>query len=163
MIEIKQLYKSFGANRALNGVSYYIKHGEAVCVIGPSGGGKSTFLRCIGKLETPDAGEVITSGGVCMVGAGADADEALAALKCAGAADTVLFDEPSADVIPVIHALVEGGMTAVIVTSEMKLAREVSSRVLFMKDGVITENGTPEDVFCHPQLASTREFLASAV
>lgn len=160
MIEIKQLYKSFGANRALNGVSYYIKGGEAVSVIGPSGSGKSTFLRCICKLETPDAGEIVTTGTVCMVGHGADAP---AALGAAGEAETVLFDEPSADMIPVIRSLVGAGRTAVIVTSEMKLAREVSSRVLFMDNGVIAENGTPEDMFCHPQLASTREFLSGAV
>ena len=62
MIEIKDLKKSFGSLKVLKGISQTIDDKEVLCVIGPSGGGKSTFLRCLNRLETPDSGEVILDG-----------------------------------------------------------------------------------------------------
>ena len=62
LIETKSLVKSFGALRVLNGVSIQVHQGEALAIIGPSGGGKSTFLRCLNLLEAPDGGDVIFEG-----------------------------------------------------------------------------------------------------
>lgn len=85
--------------------------------------------------------------------------------------DVMLFDEPTSaldpemvgEVLAVIRQLVEGGMTTVIVTHEMGFAREVSDRVLFMDGGVIAEQGTPEDIFGHPQNPRTIEFLSKVL
>ncbi|WP_148822591.1 amino acid ABC transporter ATP-binding protein [Campylobacter concisus] len=62
MIEIKNLNKSYGDLRVLNGISVDIKKGEVIAIIGPSGGGKSTFLRCINRLEEPDSGHIKING-----------------------------------------------------------------------------------------------------
>ena len=62
MIEVKDLHKSFGQLKVLNGVSINIQKGEKVVVIGPSGSGKSTFLRCLNRLEEPTGGQVIFEG-----------------------------------------------------------------------------------------------------
>ncbi|MDU5325891.1 ATP-binding cassette domain-containing protein, partial [Campylobacter ureolyticus] len=58
MIKIKNLYKNYGKLKVLDGISTEIKKGEVVAIIGPSGGGKSTFLRCINRLEEPTSGEI---------------------------------------------------------------------------------------------------------
>ncbi|WP_191013353.1 amino acid ABC transporter ATP-binding protein [Treponema zioleckii] len=62
MIEVKNLIKKFGSNVVLNDISETIKKGEKIVIIGPSGGGKSTFLRCLNLLETPDSGKIIFKG-----------------------------------------------------------------------------------------------------
>ena len=62
MIEIKNLKKSFGDLHVLKGISQTINDKEVLCVIGPSGGGKSTFLRCLNRLETPDSGDILLDG-----------------------------------------------------------------------------------------------------
>ena len=62
LIETKGLQKSFGDNHVLKGVDLQIHQGEALAIIGPSGGGKSTFLRCLNLLEEPDGGDVIFEG-----------------------------------------------------------------------------------------------------
>ena len=64
MIEVKNLHKKFGDLEVLKGISDTIDEKEVVCVIGASGSGKSTFLRCINMLEQPDTGEVIVDGEV---------------------------------------------------------------------------------------------------
>ena len=61
---IKNLRKSFGANKVLNGINFELKEGERVVVLGPSGSGKSTFLRCINWMEEPTSGEIIFDGEV---------------------------------------------------------------------------------------------------
>lgn len=61
---VKNLHKSFGKNRVLNGINFELKEGERVVVLGPSGSGKSTFLRCINWMETPTSGEIIFNGEV---------------------------------------------------------------------------------------------------
>ena len=62
VIEVNNLYKSFGKLEVLKGINEVIKNGEVVCVIGPSGSGKSTFLRCLNLLEEPTKGKVIIDG-----------------------------------------------------------------------------------------------------
>ena len=81
--------------------------------------------------------------------------------------EVMLFDEPTSaldpekvgEVLDVIRSLAESGMTMLIVTHEMQFAREVSDRVVFMDEGVICEEGTPEAIFGHPQKPRTAEFL----
>ena len=62
MVKVKDLFKSFGDLAVLKGISFSVAQGEAVCIIGPSGGGKSTLLRCINHLEEPDLGTVEIAG-----------------------------------------------------------------------------------------------------
>lgn len=62
MIYVKNLHKSFGSNKVLNGIDEHISKGEVVVIIGPSGSGKSTFLRCLNLLEIPTLGEIIFEG-----------------------------------------------------------------------------------------------------
>ena len=85
--------------------------------------------------------------------------------------DVMLFDEPTSaldpemvgEVLDVMKELAKGGMTMVVVTHEMGFAREVSNRVLFLDDGVIAEEGTPEQVFGNPQCDRLRSFLAKVL
>jgi len=85
--------------------------------------------------------------------------------------DVMLFDEPTSaldpemvgEVLDVIKVLVKGGMTSVIVTHEMGFAREISDRVLFMDEGVIAEQGAPQEIFGSPQNARTQEFLSKVL
>lgn len=62
MIQVKELYKSFGKNEVLKGIDNHIKKGEVVVIIGPSGSGKSTFLRCLNLLEVPSTGKIVFEG-----------------------------------------------------------------------------------------------------
>ena len=83
----------------------------------------------------------------------------------------MLFDEPTSaldpemvgEVLEVMKELAEGGMTMVVVTHEMGFAREVSNRVMFLDDGVIAEEGTPEDIFDHPRCERLQSFLAKVL
>ena len=240
LIETKSLVKSFGALRVLNGVSIQVHQGEALAVIGPSGGGKSTFLRCLNLLETPDSGDVIFEGQkinqkgtdvdkyrqkmgmvfqhfnvfphmtvqenitlaptLLKKKTPAEADEkALYLLERIGLLDkkdeyprklsggqkqrlaivralamepdVMLFDEPTSaldpemvgEVLDLIRALVEGGMTSVIVTHEMGFAREVSDRILFMSEGQIVEQGAPAQLLDHPRQKRTQDFLSKVL
>ena len=240
LIETKSLVKSFGALRVLNGVSIQVHQGEALAIIGPSGGGKSTFLRCLNLLETPDGGDVIFEGQkINQKGTDVDkyrqkmgmvfqhfnvfphmtvqenitlaptmlkkktkteADEkALYLLERIGLLDkkdeyprklsggqkqrlaivralamepdVMLFDEPTSaldpemvgEVLDLIRALVEGGMTSVIVTHEMGFAREVSDRILFMSEGQIVEQGAPAQLLDHPRQKRTQDFLSKVL
>ncbi|MBE6893355.1 MAG: amino acid ABC transporter ATP-binding protein [Ruminococcaceae bacterium] len=82
--------------------------------------------------------------------------------------EVLLFDEPTSaldpqmvgEVLAVMRQLAAEGLTMIVVTHEMAFARDVSSRVVFMKDGIIWEEGTPEDIFANPQKEETKEFLA---
>ena len=83
----------------------------------------------------------------------------------------MLFDEPTSaldpemvgEVLEVMKELAREGMTMVVVTHEMGFAREMADRVVFMADGKIVEEGTPEKIFSSPELARTREFLAKVL
>ena len=81
--------------------------------------------------------------------------------------DIMLFDEPTSaldpetvgEVLEVMKNLANAGMTMVVVTHEMGFAREVASRVLFMDDGMVVEEGSPEKLFGNPQNQRTKDFL----
>ena len=83
--------------------------------------------------------------------------------------DILCFDEPTSaldpelvgEVLKVLKALAESGKTMIVVTHEMRFAREVADRVVFMSEGVLTEDGTPEEVFDHPKNERTKQFLQS--
>ncbi|MBQ9937178.1 MAG: amino acid ABC transporter ATP-binding protein [Oscillospiraceae bacterium] len=83
----------------------------------------------------------------------------------------ILFDEPTSaldpemvgEVLEVMKSLADEGMTMVVVTHEMSFAREVGSRIFFMDNGKITEQGTPEEIFDHPKNARLKEFLSKVI
>ena len=247
MIKTVDLHKSFGHLKVLTGVSQTIHKGEAISIIGPSGGGKSTFLRCLNLLEQPEEGQIYFEGveitGNPLPGekakgkrkididrhrqkmgmvfqqfnvfphltvaehitlapkllkgkSPAEAEEMardllnrvgliekfdempgnqsggqkqrLAIVRAlAMEPDVMLFDEPTSaldpemvgEVLDVIKGLVKTGMTSVIVTHEMRFAREVSDRVLFIADGNILEDGKPDQVFTAPNHPRLQDFL----
>lgn len=240
VIEVRNLRKSFGKLNVLRGISTKIHLGETVSIIGPSGGGKSTFLRCINRLENADAGTILFDGtditdpkiniskyrqkiGMVFqhfnvfphltvldnitlapmlekkIPRAEAENQALKLLERVGLADkmdeyptrlsggqkqrlaivralamepeVILFDEPTSaldpemvkEVLEVIRSLSDAGMTTVIVTHEMGFAREVSDRVLFIADGIIQEEGTPEQIFEHPQNERTKTFLSKVL
>ena len=82
--------------------------------------------------------------------------------------EVLLFDEPTSaldpqmvgEVLAVMRRLASEGLTMIVVTHEMAFARDVSTRVVFMKDGVICEEGSPNDIFVNPQKEETKDFLA---
>ena len=237
ILRTEDLKKNFGQLEVLKGITTEIRRGEVVSIIGPSGGGKSTFLRCLNRLEMPDGGKVFFKGQditdkkldiskyrqsigmvfqhfnvfpnmtvlenvtlapvlekkvpkeqaredamalLCRVGLSDKAEEyprklsggqkqRLAIVRAlAMKPEVMLFDEPTSaldpemvkEVLNVIRELTRSGMTILIVTHEMGFAREVSDRVLFICDGVITEEGTPEQIFTCPHDPNTIKFLS---
>lgn len=240
LIQVTDLHKSFGDLHVLKGVNQQINKGEVVSVIGPSGGGKSTFLRCLNLLEIPESGTILFEGvditdkkvdinvhrqkmgmvfqhfnvfpnmtvgenitmAPTLLGKKSKEEAnvmAKALLERVGLLDKIneypqklsggqkqrlaivralamepdvmLFDEPTSaldpemvgEVLEVIKSLVKEGMTTVIVTHEMGFAREISHRVLFMDDGIIAEEGTPEQIFGNPQNPRTKDFLSKVL
>ena len=237
IIRTEGLKKSFGDLEVLKGIDVSIRRGEVVSIIGPSGGGKSTFLRCLNLLEQPTDGKVffkdqditdkkmdtckfrqqigmvfqnfnvfpnmtvlenITLTPVLekKIPKAQAEEEAMALLRRVGLEekaneyprklsggqkqrlaivralamqpDVMLFDEPTSaldpemvkEVLNVITELTKSGMTILIVTHEMGFAREVSDRVLFICDGIIKEEGRPEQIFTCPRDPSTTKFLS---
>lgn len=239
MIQIQHLEKKFGNLTVLKDVNVHIKRGEVISVIGPSGTGKSTFLRCLNLLEQPTAGSIIVDGEELLTARKADVPKlrrkmgmvfqsfnlfdhlsvlenvcigpikllgiskveatrrAMRLLKMVGMAEKarsmpselsggqkqraaiarclsmnpeiILFDEPTSaldptmvsEVLSVIRTLAKQGMTMIIVTHEMSFARRVSTRVLYMDQGIIYEEGTPEQIFNAPERERTRVFVNS--
>ena len=240
MIKTVNLHKSFGDLHVLTGVNETIHKGEVVSIIGPSGGGKSTFLRCLNLLETPEEGQIFFEGEE-ITGKKVDIDkhrqkmgmvfqqfnvfphltvaenitlapkllkgkseeeasqmakdlltrvglidkydempgnlsggqkQRLAIVRALSMEpDVMLFDEPTSaldpemvgEVLDVIKGLVNSGMTCVIVTHEMRFAREVSDRVLFIADGNILEQGPPAQIFDNPTHPRLRDFLSKVL
>ncbi|WP_322762234.1 amino acid ABC transporter ATP-binding protein [Frankia sp. Cr2] len=229
--------KSFGGFRALREINLTVHSGEVVVVIGPSGSGKSTLCRCINRLETVDAGQImidgerlpeegralarlraevgmvfqsfnlfahktalenVTLGPIKVKGIPREAAERQGrelldrvgigekagsypahlsggqqqrvAIARALAMDpkVILFDEPTsaldpeyiAEVLDVMTELAGDGMTMVVVTHEMGFARRAAHRIVFMADGRILEEGTPESFFDNPRTPRARDFLA---
>ena len=117
------------------------------------------LLRRVGLLDKADSYPVKLSGG--------QKQRVAIARALAMNPEIMLFDEPTSaldpemvgEVLDVMRDLSESGMTMIIVTHEMGFARDVASRVLFMDQGVVMEDGTPEEVFDHPQCDRTKDFL----
>ena len=237
LLKIEGLKKAFGKLEVLKGLTTTIEKGEVVVMIGPSGGGKSTFLRCMNLLEQPTEGKIVFDGidivsadektknrvrsemgmvfqhfnlfphltildnitlaprlvrGIDRATAEKNAMELLERVGLAEKAKAypqqlsggqkqrvaivrslamepkvMLFDEPTSaldpemvgEVLDVMKDLAKNGMTMVVVTHEMRFARDVASRVLFLEGGRIAEEGTPQEVFGNPKCDRLKEFL----
>jgi ABC-type polar amino acid transport system ATPase subunit len=240
MISVKHLSKTYrnpdgSSLTVLKDINCEIQPGEVISIIGPSGTGKSTFLRALNLLDPPTSGEILYNGenilakgypvhklrqkmgmvfqnfnlfehmtvlenimyapvkilGVSLAEA---REEAVSLLRKVGLAEkaevypsslsggqkqrvaiarclamnpeVILFDEPTSaldptmvgEVLSVMRQLARDGMTMLIVTHEMKFARDVSTRVFFMNGGYIHEDGTPQQIFENPKRSATKEF-----
>ena len=244
-IAVRDLHKSFGTHEVLKGVSLTAREGDVVAIIGGSGSGKSTMLRCINFLETPSSGSIEIGGEVVkmrpdgqpsdrrqlerlrqslgMVFQGfnlwthktvlenlievpvhvmktpraeaeararkllarvglAEKEDAFPAFMSGGQQQraaiaralcmeprAMLFDEPTSaldpelvgEVLQVIRALADEGRTMILVTHEMKFAREVASHVIYLHNGVIEEEGPPEQLYGDPKSERLKQFLKS--
>ncbi len=237
VIELIGLEKQFGENAVLRGINLSVEKGEVLSIIGASGSGKSTMLRCINLLETPTGGQVLFHGknimaedfklsqyrtqvGMvfqsfnlfnnmtalqnCVTGqvsvlkrdrkaaeeiamnylrkvgmepyinakpaqlSGGQKQRVAIARALAMEPEVLLFDEPTSaldpqmvgEVLDVMRNLAAEGLTMIVVTHEMAFARDVSTNVVFMADGVICEEGAPRDIFENPKNPKTKEFLS---
>ena len=236
LIEVKHLRKEYPNITPLKDVNAYVDRGEVISIIGPSGTGKSTFLRCLNRLETPTSGQILVDGqDMCapdvdlnamrrkmgmvfqnfnlfdhmlvaenimlgptrLLGMGKQEayDRAIELLKQVGLKDKalnyphelsggqkqrvaiarglamdpkiLLFDEPTSaldptmvsEVLSVMKGLAERGLTMLVVTHEMRFAREASTRVFYMDRGELWEAGPPAQIFEHPQREETYNFI----
>lgn len=248
-LEIRNLHKRYGDLEVLKGISLTARDGDVISILGSSGSGKSTFLRCINLLENPNEGEILVAGEQLRLKrakhgdlVAADAKQinqlrsklgfvfqnfnlwphmsvldniieaprrvlgqtkaeatetAEALLAKVGIADkrhvypnqlsggqqqraaiartlamqpqVILFDEPTSaldpemvqEVLAVIRSLADEGRTMLLVTHEMNFAKQVSSEVVFLHQGLVEEQGTPEQVFDNPQSARCKQFMSS--
>jgi octopine/nopaline transport system ATP-binding protein len=247
-VVVNDLHKSFGPLEVLKGVSLTAHEGDVVSMIGASGSGKSTFLRCINFLEMPTRGQIIVNGEEISLKAGRDGnmqpadnrqverirtqlgmvfqsfnlwqhmtvlqnviEAPIHVLKVSKAEATdraekllqrvglyekkdqypsflsggqqqraaiaralamepkvMLFDEPTSaldpelvgEVLKVIRSLADEGRTMILVTHEMKFARDVSSHVIYLHKGMIEEEGPPKKVFGAPVSARCKQFVS---
>lgn len=240
MIKLKNLHKSFGDIEVLKGIDLEVKKGEVVSIIGPSGTGKSTLLRCINYLDKPQEGKLIIDdyqvdfksinkkevyklrtktsmvfqnynlfnnmtvienimepmtyvkkmnkqeSETCAndllkrIGlqdkrdvypsklSGGQQQRVGIARAMAVSPEVILFDEPTSaldpelvgEVLQVIEELAKENITMMIVTHEMDFARHISDKIIFLDDGKIAEQGSPEEVFLNPKNVRTEKFLA---
>lgn len=240
VISVSALKKSFDDIEVLKGIDIDICRGDVLCVIGASGSGKSTFLRCLNRLEEPTSGSIVFEGvdlmskevdlnlhrqkmgmvfqqfnlfphltilknltiGPTMLKKVAEDEankKAMTLLERVGLADraqdypemlsggqkqrvaivralcmepdVMLFDEPTSaldpemvgEVLDVMKELANEGMTMIVVTHEMNFAREVANRVIFLDDGVIAEENTPDELFDNPQCERLKSFLSKVL
>ena len=236
LIKVNHLKKVYDNETPLLDVCAEINKGDIISIIGASGTGKSTFLRCLNMLETPTEGEIIIDGEnitspdtnlakirqkmgmvfqnfnlfphkmvienimmapIDLLGMNNQEayDEALNLLEMVGLKSKameypdelsggqkqrvaiaralamkpqiILFDEPTSaldptmvsEVLSVIKMLAKQGMTMMIVTHEMRFAKEISTRVFYMDEGIIYEEGTPAQIFENPQKELTKKFI----
>ena len=246
---VKDIHKSYGAFEVLKGISLEASAGDVISIIGASGSGKSTFLRCINFLERPNSGEISVDGvtletkrdrdgllhstnraqlrhmraklamvfqnfclwshmsvlgnvieapiSVLGISRSEASDRAKANLSKVGLGydvlhkypahlsggqqqrvaiaralsvdpDVMLFDEPTSaldpelvgEVLRVMQSLAEEGRTMVVVTHEMGFARHASSRVMFLHQGRVEEQGAPETIFNAASSPRLQQFLA---
>lgn len=150
--------KWFGDRHILIDVSLEVTRGEVVVLVGPSGAGKTTFLRTLNRLEAIESGEIHIDGQ--HIGEAVSYAMAL-----------MLFDEPASaldpemvgEVLQVMKDLAAAGMTMIVVSHEMGFTREVADRVVVMDDGAIIEQGDPERVFTAPRHERTKQFLSKVL
>jgi polar amino acid transport system ATP-binding protein len=236
ILKVADIHKTYNRNEVLKGISFEVKKGETIVIIGSSGSGKSTLLRCINQLTIPDKGSVWLEGEevthhmkdinrfrqkigmvfqdfnlfdhlsaignveiglikvkkmekkkareVAMeelrrVGLEKQADQYPAQLSggqkqrvsiaraLAMNPKVMLFDEPTSaldpeligEVLEVMRDLAMEGMTMVIVTHEMGFARSVANEIIFIEDGKIMDQGTPQKLFNNPDNKRTRQFI----
>ena len=239
MVSLKNIQKSFGSQKVLNGVDLDIDVGEVVVILGPSGSGKTTLLRTINFLDPGDDGSVtvgehtvsckkhsrpevlqlrrrtamvfqnynlfanktilenvmeglvtvkrrpkpvaeeISRRMLTRVGlserfdyypstlSGGQQQRAGIARALVLEPDVILFDEPTSaldpelvgEVLQTIKGIAETGITMIVVTHEIAFAKEVASRVIYMQDGVIVEQGPPSEILVHPKDPRTQRFL----
>lgn len=234
ILRIENLHKRFGNLEVLKGLNLSVKRAETIVIIGPSGGGKSTFLRCINRLEEYQGGKIFLDGvdiqqidvnklrtrvgmvfqqfnlfphmnvlqnlilapiKVKNMSEEQAIEKAHVLLQRVGLLDKIyafpeqlsggqkqrvaiaralmmdpevmLFDEPTSaldpelvgEVLDVMKNLAESGMTMLVVTHEMGFARDVADRIVFISNGVVEEEGPPEQILKHPQKQRTKEFL----
>ena len=240
LIKVDNLCKSFDDVDVLKGINAEIYKGDVVVVIGASGSGKSTFLRCLNLLEEPTSGQIFFEG-VDITDKNVDINihrqkmgmvfqqfnlfphltvlqnmtiapmkllnmskeeakkNAMALLERVGLADrayaypsqlsggqkqriaivralamnpdVMLFDEPTSaldpemvgEVLEVMKQLAKEGMTMVVVTHEMGFAREVGTKIVFVDEGVIVEQGSPEEFFDNPKSPRLKDFLSKVL
>lgn len=243
LLEVENLKKSFGRTDILKGIDVSLDAGETLSIIGSSGGGKTTFLRCLNLLEIPTEGKITVGEHLIYdsskheklsddelrerrrhfglvfqnfnlfpqytalqnvmlapvlqklgsedeieykcreildrVGlsdrlnnyphqlSGGQQQRVAIARALALSPEILFFDEPTSaldpeltgEVLKVIRQLAEEKTTMVIVTHEMSFARQVSTKICFIADGVVAEEGTPEKVFDHPENERMIAFL----
>lgn len=143
------------ALHVLKDVNLEVAEGEKLVIIGPSGSGKSTTVRCINFLEEPTSGHVYIDG-----------QELTAKNKTKLVRETTSALDPETiqEVLDVMVRLAhEKNITMVVVTHEMGFARQVADRVVFMADGQILEEGTPEHFFTNPKNELVRQFLGKII
>ena len=139
----------------LKDVNLEVAEGEKLVIIGPSGSGKSTTVRCMNFLEEPTSGHVYIDG-----------QELTAKNKTKLVRETTSALDPETiqEVLDVMVRLAhEKNITMVVVTHEMGFARQVADRVVFMADGQILEEGTPEHFFTNPKNERVRQFLGKII
>jgi len=236
MIVIRDLHKSYGNAKVLDGIDLRVDKGKVACIIGPSGSGKSTLIRCINALTEFQQGSIRVNGreindpkldklalrrkvgmvfqqynlfphktalqNVMMAPihvlkqdrteverrarslmvkvrlqgkenaypgelSGGQQQRVAIARSLAMSPDVMLFDEVTAaldpetvkEVLVTIQELATDGMTCVLVTHEMKFARNVANQIVFIDHGRVVERGEPKTFFDHPQDERTRKFL----
>ncbi|SCY73067.1 amino acid ABC transporter ATP-binding protein [Alkaliphilus peptidifermentans] len=240
MLKLTNIHKSFGDLKVLKGVDLEIKQGEVKAIIGPSGTGKSTLLRCINYLEKPDEGKImidqldldaktitkqeiyklrkstamvfqsfnlfknktaleniieslvlikkidkrsaIEMGMDILRKVGLEDKRNVYPSKLSGGQQqrisigralavnpkVILFDEPTSsldpelvgEVLELIKKLAKENMTMVIVTHEMSFAKDVADKILFMDDGKILQEGTPEEILLSPTSPRITKFIS---